>query len=113
MKFDLYKDAVLMCDLPEHRLRRGDIVKLVDHHTAPDGSEGYSIEVFNALGDTIAVTAVATSALETLREDEVLCTRTLYQFVMNDAAGDHVFSVRYGFWNLRSRCHAKHALSGQ
>jgi hypothetical protein len=72
MKQELYKDAVLMCDVPEHRLKRGDIVKLVDHHVAPDGTEGYSIEVFNALGDTIAVTA---SALEPLREDEILCAR--------------------------------------
>jgi Domain of unknown function (DUF4926) len=77
MKFNLYTDVVLTCDLPEHRLRRGDIVKLVDHHIAPDGREGYSIEVFNALGETIAVTAVPTSALEALRKDEVLCARTL------------------------------------
>ncbi len=75
MKFELHTDVVLTCDLPEHRrLRRGDIVKLVDHHIAPDGTEGYSIEVFNAVGDTIAVPA---SALEALREDEMLCARAL------------------------------------
>lgn len=77
MRFELYTDVVLTCDLPEHRLRRGDIVKLVDHHVAPDGTDGYSIEVFNAVGDTIAVIAVPASALEALREDEILCTRTL------------------------------------
>ncbi|MCX5720437.1 MAG: DUF4926 domain-containing protein [Nitrospirae bacterium] len=77
MKFELYTDVALACDLPAHRLRRGDIVKLVDRHTAPDGVQGYSIEVFNALGDTITVTAVPASALEALREDEVLCARTL------------------------------------
>jgi hypothetical protein len=77
MKFDLYTDVTLTCDLPAHRHRRGDIVKLVDHHMASDGAEGYSIEVFNALGDTITVTAVPASALESLREDEVLCARTL------------------------------------
>ena len=60
-----------------YRLRRGDIVKLVDHHMASDGTEGYSVEVFNALGNTITVTAVPASALEILREDEVLCARTL------------------------------------
>ncbi len=75
MKFELYTDAVLAGDLPEHRLCRGDVVKLVDHHLAPDGAEGYSIEVFNALGETIAITAVPESLLEPLREDEVLCTR--------------------------------------
>ena len=77
MKFELYTDAVLTRDVPEHRLRRGDIAKLVDHHVARDGGEGYSIEVFNALGETIAVTAVPESALEALREDEVLCARVL------------------------------------
>ena len=77
MKFELYTDVVLTCDLPKHRLRRGDIVKLVDHHVAPDDTEGYAIEVFNAVGDTIAVTSVPAAALETLREDEVLSARTL------------------------------------
>ncbi|MDR4465916.1 MAG: DUF4926 domain-containing protein [Nitrospira sp.] len=77
MTFDLYTDVALACDLPEHRLRRGDIVKLVDHHAAPDGTEGYSIEVFTALGSTLTVTTVPTSALEALRQDEVLCARTL------------------------------------
>ena len=77
MKFELYKDAVLTCDVPEHRLKRGDIVKLVDHHVARDGSEGYSIEVFSAMGETIAVTAVPETSLEALREDEVLCARAL------------------------------------
>jgi uncharacterized protein DUF4926 len=76
MKQALYNDAVLTCDVPKHRLKRGDIVKLVDHHVAPDGTEGYSIEVFNAVGDTIAVTAVPVTALEPLREDEILCARS-------------------------------------
>ncbi len=77
MKFELYTDAVLTCDVPEHRLKRGDVVKLVDHHVAPDGSEGYSIEVFNAVGDTIAVTAVSETSLELLREGEVFAARVL------------------------------------
>ena len=77
MEFELYTDMALTCDMPEHRLRRGDIVNLVDHHAAPDGTKGYSIEIFNAIGNTIAVTAVPASALEALREDEVLSARTL------------------------------------
>jgi hypothetical protein len=77
MKFELYKDAVLARDMPEERLRRGDIVKLVEHHLAQDGEEGYSAEVFNAVGDTLAVITVPESALEALREDEVCCVRSL------------------------------------
>ena len=77
MRFELYRDAMLAVDLPEHRLKRGDLVKLVEYHLAPDGTGGYSAEVFNALGDTLAVVTVPESALEALREDEVLCARTL------------------------------------
>ncbi len=78
MKFELYKDMVLTRDLPAERLKRGDIVKLVEHHSGRPGQEdGYSAEVFNALGDSIAVITVPESALEPLREDEVCCVRPL------------------------------------
>jgi hypothetical protein len=77
MQIELYIDVALTCDVPEHRLKRGDIVKIVDRHVAPDGTEGYSIEVFNAVGGTIAITAVPASALEALLEDEVLNARLL------------------------------------
>jgi hypothetical protein len=70
--FDLYTDAALARDIPEHALRRGDMVKIVDHRRSPNGEDGYSIEVFNALGDTIAVTAAPEPALESLRKDAVL-----------------------------------------
>jgi hypothetical protein len=39
--------------------------------------QGYSIEVFNAVGETIAVISVPANALEPLREDEVLSVRPL------------------------------------
>jgi hypothetical protein len=77
MKFEPYKDAVLTLDLPEERLKRGDIVKLVEHHVARDGEAGYSAEVFDAVGDTLALITVPESALEALREDEVCCVRAL------------------------------------
>ena len=41
-------------------------MKLVNHHIAPDGGEGYSIEVFNAAGKTTTVTAIPISALKVL-----------------------------------------------
>jgi hypothetical protein len=77
MTHELYTEAVLTHDLPEHNLRRGDVVVVIDRHVAPDGEEGYSIEVFNATGDTIAVATVPESYLEPLRSDEVLCARVL------------------------------------
>ena len=77
MNFELYTEAVLTCDFPAHGLKQGDVVTLVDRHVAPDGTEGYSIEVFNALGETIAVTSVPASALDTLRPDEIFSVRRL------------------------------------
>lgn len=77
MAFELYTDVALTRDMPELALRRGDLVKVIDHHVAPDGEEGYSIEVFNAVGETIVVTTVPVSALEPLRDDEVLSVRPL------------------------------------
>jgi len=77
VRFELYTDAALARDIPEHRLRQGDVVKIVDHHPSSNGESGYSIEVFNAIGETIAVTAVPESALESLRKDEVLSVRAL------------------------------------
>lgn len=77
MTFELYTDAVLTRDVPAHGLRAGDVVKVIDHHAGPEGEDGYSIEVFNAVGDTIAVTAVAASFLEALMPNEVFSVRRL------------------------------------
>jgi hypothetical protein len=79
MKFQLYKQVALTRDLPEDGLRKGDIATVVDHHPSPEpgGAEGYSLEVFNALGDTIVVTVVPEFAIEVLREDQVLSVRPL------------------------------------
>jgi hypothetical protein len=69
--------VLLARDLPEHHLKRGNFVKLVEHHIAPDRTESYSAELFNALGDTLAAITVPDSALEPLREDEILCAQVL------------------------------------
>lgn len=75
MIFPLYTDVALVRDLPEYRLRRGDLVRLVEHHVAPNGDEGYSAEVLGAKGQTLAVIAVDANAIEALRDDEVLSVR--------------------------------------
>jgi hypothetical protein len=79
MKFQLYKQVALTRDIPEDGLRKGDIATVVDHHKHPEpgGEDGYSVEVFNAVGDTIVVTVVPESTIETLREDQVLSVRLL------------------------------------
>ncbi len=75
MNLELYTDVSINRDLPACGLRRGDIVKLVDELTAPNGDRGYAVEVFNALGGTIDVQIIPAPAVDRLREDEVLCVR--------------------------------------
>jgi hypothetical protein len=43
----------------------------------PGGEDGYSLEIFNALGDTIAVITVPESSIESLTENEVFSVRSL------------------------------------
>ena len=79
MTFELYKQVALARDIPEDGLRKGDIATVVDRHPSsePDGEEGYSIEVFNAIGETVGVTVAPASAIEPLREDQVFPVRLL------------------------------------
>ena len=77
MKFPLYGRVALAADVPNEGIRRGDIATVVEHHAAPTPriEPGYSVEVFNALGKTIAVLTVPESHLDALRDDEVLSVR--------------------------------------
>ncbi|MCK8603176.1 DUF4926 domain-containing protein [Desulfoferrobacter suflitae] len=77
MKYELFEEVVLTRDLPDKRLKKGDVATIVDHHSVPDAEDGYSLEVFNALGNTIAVLTVAESLIEPLTEDEVFSVRSL------------------------------------
>jgi hypothetical protein len=74
----LYQRVALVADIDEHRLKKGDVAVLVDRVPHPSGGEaGVVLEVFNALGTSIAVVAVPESAIEPLREDEILSVRPL------------------------------------
>jgi hypothetical protein len=77
MTFKLYTDFSLAHDLPKYRLCRGDLVRLVEHHISPSREEGYSAEVLGTKGKTLAVIAVASSSLESLRDNEVLSVRAM------------------------------------
>jgi hypothetical protein len=82
MSLPLYQRVALKRDLPEHHLRRGDVAVLVDYVAHPEGGEqGCVLEVFNALGESIAVVAVRESDVENLRADEILAVRPLAQAV--------------------------------
>ena len=69
MKFELYKDVALAVDIPEHRLKKGDIARVIEYFDKPE--PGYALEVFNAVGDTIDVLTVGEFEIEQLSSDEV------------------------------------------
>ena len=77
MKYALFTEMALCRDLPEHGLRRGDVVRIIDDHLYPGGHVGYSVEVCNAVGDTVAVTAVDEALLEPLNSDEIFTIRRM------------------------------------
>ncbi len=80
MKFELFKRVVLAIDMPQYRLKKGDVATVVDYLVAEDNGEpGYALEVFNALGETINVIDAAESELEALRSDEILNARHLVE----------------------------------
>jgi Domain of unknown function (DUF4926) len=81
MAFELFSRVALKEDLPRHKLQKGDIVTIVEHHPVKNGEDGYSVEVFNALGETIAVVVVSESQIERLMNNEVLHIRVLDEAV--------------------------------
>jgi hypothetical protein len=74
----LYQDVALTRDVPEDNLKTGDIAVLIDFMPHPTGGEqGCCLEVFNAVGESIAVVAVPISAVKALQSDEILSVRSL------------------------------------
>ncbi|MBF2027331.1 MAG: DUF4926 domain-containing protein [Oscillatoriales cyanobacterium C42_A2020_001] len=74
---ELYQEVTLTRDVPEEQLKAGDIAVLVDFVPHPNGGDqGCILEVFNAVGETIAVVTVPISAVQALQSDQVLSARS-------------------------------------
>ena len=80
MSLELYQSVALRRDLPEHNLKKGDVATLIDRVPHPSGGEdGYILEVFNAVGESLKVIAVPPLDVEVLRADEILTVRSLVE----------------------------------
>ena len=74
----LYEEVALTRDLPEENLKEGDVAVVVDYLLHPTGGqEGAILEVFNAVGESMAVVVVSISAIESLRADQVPMVREM------------------------------------
>ena len=76
----LYSEVALTQNIAEYNLKIGDIATLLDFIPHPQGGEeGCVLEIFNAVGESIAVVTVPISAIKSLESDEILTTRPLKQ----------------------------------
>ena len=76
MAYSRFTRVELLADFPEYGLCRGDIATIVDIHEGKNNEElGYSLEVFNAIGETIAVLVVEESKIEPLTKNKVFHVR--------------------------------------
>lgn len=73
----LFDRVALARDLPEEQLRQGDVTVVIDRLSGLDVEDGYVLEVFNALGETLKVVDVPVSAVVPLRGDEIVTVRSL------------------------------------
>ncbi len=63
MAFDLYS-VILTRDIDEHGVRAGDVATVVERHAVSGGTdEGYAVEFFDMIGNTVAVVTLPANAL--------------------------------------------------
>lgn len=68
---------MLLVDIPEKKLKKGDLATIVEHHPGSATKDGYTLEVVNVFGDTIALATVTESEIESLNESEIFSVRSL------------------------------------
>ena len=76
MAYKLFTRVSLAEDLPEYGLHKGDLATIVERHGGrPNQETGYSLEVFNAVGETITVLVLEESKINPVKENEILHVR--------------------------------------
>jgi len=67
MAYPFFARVSLAENFPQHGLSSGDLATIVEIHEGGPGQErGYSLEVFNAVGETIIVMVVEESKIDGL-----------------------------------------------
>lgn len=89
MKYELYKEVVLLTDIPEKKLKKGDVATVVDHHPSKHSEDGYTLEIFNVLGDSIAVITVSETNIAPLKRTEVFNVRSTEVPTSQQPTSDH------------------------
>jgi hypothetical protein len=74
---ELYTRVVLTRHVPEVHLKQGDMAMYIDYLPVTEGEAGAILEVFNVLGDSLAVVTVPISAIAPLSADYMPSVRLL------------------------------------
>lgn len=78
MRPELYQQIMIVKDVPQAGLQRGDLAMLVDYVPHPQGGEeGVVLEVFNILGESLRVVTIPVSAIAALQADYLPVVRPL------------------------------------
>ena len=79
MKFKLYANVALNEDIPKSVFKKGDIGTLIDIFEPNQNTieNGYAIEMFNALGDSLDALVLRESQIHPISEDSVMNERLL------------------------------------
>ena len=78
MKHNLFGRVTLTADVPQYNLQAGDVATVVEHHVGTQGQEeGYIVEVFNAVGESVAVVTLKESEIDSLNAKGILHVRPL------------------------------------
>ena len=75
MNYELFTTVALAIDVPEKGLQAGDLATVVEYHQRQTGEDGYTLELFDAIGNTFAVITLPESGIEPLRAGELLSVR--------------------------------------
>ena len=67
-------DVILTCDLPEHKLARGDIGTVVHVHK---NGEAFEVEFLTLHGETVAVATLEASQVRQVQKREITHARLL------------------------------------
>ena len=77
-ELEMYKEVALTKDIPTENLRQGDVATLIDRVPHPSGGkEGAVLELFNAVGESIAVVVVPLSAVAPLQPNQMPAVRPM------------------------------------
>ncbi|MCA9946755.1 MAG: DUF4926 domain-containing protein [Anaerolineales bacterium] len=77
-ELEMYNEVALTKNIPAENLRKGDVATLIDRVPHPaGGEEGAVLELFNAIGESIAVVIVPLSAVAPLQSNQMPAVRPL------------------------------------